>query len=46
MSCNSPPQDFILNQEIYDAVEDNAEYQEMVQPSGSSHYEQLQGRKT
>ncbi|XP_065945112.1 uncharacterized protein [Magallana gigas] len=46
MSCNSPPQDFILNQEIYEAVEDNAEYQEMGQPSGSSHYDQLQGRKT
>lgn len=46
MSCNSPPQDFILNQEIDDAVEDNAEYQDLGQLSGSSHYDQLQGRKT
>lgn len=46
MSCNSPPQDFIQNQEMYEAVEGNQEYQNLGQLSGSSYYDQLQVQKT
>lgn len=44
MSCNSPPQDLISTEDIYDAVEDD--YQELGQRSEHSRYDQLKGPKT
>lgn len=44
MSSNSPPQDLISTEDMYDTVEDN--YQELGQLSEQSRYDQLKGPKT
>lgn len=44
ISSNSPPQDIISTEDIYDAVEDD--YQELGQLSEQSRYDQLKGPKT
>lgn len=44
MSSNSPPQDLISTEDMYDRVEDN--YQELGQLSEQSRYDQLKGPKT
>lgn len=41
-SNESANNESIPNPGIYDTIEDNAEYQEMVQVNGPSHYEQIQ----
>lgn len=44
MSSNSPPQDLISTEDMYDRVEDN--YQELGQLSEQSRYDQLKVPKT
>lgn len=44
-SNESANNDSITNPEIYDTLGDNAEYQELGQVTGPSHYDQIQKPK-